>query len=530
MRQYIQDYDFGRSEEHFNTILYNREKRYQLVNFDFDTDIFPLLMKNKVDYFCNTVKNIFFINEEHKIGLCAQILTILQQCYYCNIKFNNLIDIDRLQDKISSARYSKKSYQILLASQTKHSDKLVQAFVENELCNIFVIDNDDEIDDTILNKISILRFFIWTNGQYAVFKTLKHFSAQIEYLRQFAFNLLIEAIGIKNIYFSIQEPKEDNDNILNKTPNGIRVLDNCIIFEGFDFTPNNAKNSLYELLEINDEFINAICFRDCQFTNISISNTPGRLIFQHCVFEKKFDLLGCIQHHVEFDNCIMRGEFRIAQINLKDTYIWTHHCFFENESNLTIENIRSDGYDDKIIIENSQLKGEMILNYIKDIDIILKYITFLSSFTTKDIKLGRNSIIKNICVATNEDLKIKHSRQNLYHLLVENKFEQTALEQNILPQGMTDKKQKFDNKTAYLAALETGFLKSEYAAYFLNKSPSYLSKKRMLDRKKITRESIPYIGEGKDIQYPVDALTAFKQQDWNTLKELRKKYKSKEDK
>ena len=113
--------------------------------------------------------------------------------------------------------------------------------------------------------------------------------------------------------------------------------------------------------------------------------------------------------------------------------------------------------------------------------------------------------------------------------MVENKFEQTALEQNILPQGMTDKKQKFDNKTAYLAAIETGFLKSEYAAYFLNKSPSYLSKKRMLDRQKITRESIPYIGEGKDIQYPVDALTAFKQQDWNTLKELRKKYKN-EDK
>ena len=46
----------------------------------------------------------------------------------------------------------------------------------------------------------------------------------------------------------------------------------------------------------------------------------------------------------------------------------------------------------------------------------------------------------------------------------------------------------------------------------------------MADKKKITRTTIPYRGDGKNIQYPVDALLAFKAQDWNKLRELRKKY------
>ena len=41
---------------------------------------------------------------------------------------------------------------------------------------------------------------------------------------------------------------------------------------------------------------------------------------------------------------------------------------------------------------------------------------------------------------------------------------------------------------------------------------------------KITKESLPFIGEGEDILYPLDALKAYLEQDWNLLKELRKKH------
>ena len=85
------------------------------------------------------------------------------------------------------------------------------------------------------------------------------------------------------------------------------------------------------------------------------------------------------------------------------------------------------------------------------------------------------------------------------------------------------KKEKFDD-IAYQAALQSGWLKPEFAAYFLGKSSNYLAKKRMDDKKKLMQQSLPFKGDAKDIQYPVDALLAFKAKDWNKLKELRKKY------
>ena len=40
----------------------------------------------------------------------------------------------------------------------------------------------------------------------------------------------------------------------------------------------------------------------------------------------------------------------------------------------------------------------------------------------------------------------------------------------------------------------------------------------------LTQKSLPFKEDGRDIQYPVEALLAFKAKDWAKLKELRKKY------
>ena len=45
----------------------------------------------------------------------------------------------------------------------------------------------------------------------------------------------------------------------------------------------------------------------------------------------------------------------------------------------------------------------------------------------------------------------------------------------------------------------------------------------------ITNDSLPFKIDGPDVQYPVEALLAFKAKDWAKLKELRKKYKMKAD-
>jgi hypothetical protein len=59
-------------------------------------------------------------------------------------------------------------------------------------------------------------------------------------------------------------------------------------------------------------------------------------------------------------------------------------------------------------------------------------------------------------------------------------------------------------------------------------SKDNLAKKRMADKQRITRETIPYIGDGKSMTYPLEALHAFKMQDWDTLKKLREKYSKNE--
>ena len=66
--------------------------------------------------------------------------------------------------------------------------------------------------------------------------------------------------------------------------------------------------------------------------------------------------------------------------------------------------------------------------------------------------------------------------------------------------------------------------RSEIAALMLGCSENYLAKKRMQDRKKVTRDSLPFIITARKIQYPVEALRAFQRKDWAALKELRQKY------
>ena len=117
------------------------------------------------------------------------------------------------------------------------------------------------------------------------------------------------------------------------------------------------------------------------------------------------------------------------------------------------------------------------------------------------------------------------SRKDLYEVMKNAELEEQAKAQG---PSIEEIKKDFDYD-AYKVAYETGFLKSEYAAYLLEKSVSNLEKKRKKDRETPSRDSIPFIGEGKNIKYPVEALLAYKSKDWDKLKELRHKYKEIED-
>ena len=104
---------------------------------------------------------------------------------------------------------------------------------------------------------------------------------------------------------------------------------------------------------------------------------------------------------------------------------------------------------------------------------------------------------------------------------------QAAAEQAGIIKTNYEAPEEFDIQ-AYKIACESGFLKPKYAASYLGMSKDNLAKKRMADKQRITRESIPYVGQGKSISYPKDALDAYNSQDWDLLKKLREKYAQKD--
>ena len=158
--------------------------------------------------------------------------------------------------------------------------------------------------------------------------------------------------------------------------------------------------------------------------------------------------------------------------------------------------------------------------------VLFKNISFFNEFNFDKVTFRGLCKFKNIAFS-NPRSKESIKMQSIFAKALKNSgFEKEIENLGLQLKSIKDIKIDLD---AYNIALQSGLLKTEYAAYFLGKSVNYLAKKRAKDKEQITREALPFIGEGKDIQYPVDALNAFKAKDWAKLKELRKKYEMKEE-
>ena len=155
-------------------------------------------------------------------------------------------------------------------------------------------------------------------------------------------------------------------------------------------------------------------------------------------------------------------------------------------------------------------------------EIKFSYVAFHDIFNFEDTILGDKCEFDHIAFNTMETVKMKASKKQLYDVLVASNLKELAENLNLLP----DKKsQKSDiDLVAYQIAYNTGWLSNAFAAHCLEKSTNYLYRKREADRVKVTQKSLPFKEDGRDIQYPVEALLAFKAKDWAKLKELRKKY------
>ena len=223
--------------------------------------------------------------------------------------------------------------------------------------------------------------------------------------------------------------------------------------------------------------------------------------FENCQFTKGLYFQGCsFLTALYVDNCRF---YNGQEVNIK-------RCTFEKHypGHFSITNCT---FNCPVSFKSSKVLGELKLENLAFFDIF--------DFTNFKF-IPEQAYLSNLLFNKGRDIK-KFER-----ILVDvlNKHSQSKIAEKLgLSDGDVKKTTLFDYDT-YQIAYDSGFLKPEFAAYFLGKSKVYLAKKRTEDKKKVSRDSLPFKVDGKDIQYPVEALLAFKAKDWEKLKELRKKY------
>ena len=327
-------------------------------------------------------------------------------------------------------------------------------------------------------------------------------------------------------------PVKDAVKELLPLPPKVRILpsgnDQVYIFiEDLKFTESNGlffHEAMYSQVAqlLVDATIYCHCYIDKSFY-LSNAGFGIRTLFKNCTFDT-FETNNCGFHRlVKFENCkFLRGLYLIQ--NDYKTALYFDGCTFSKNGEVKIENCNFlKHYPGHFSITNCvfhcafSLKG---CNFYGNFDI--HDTSFFNSFDFSDITFNPENVsISNVLF--NQGKNVENSKKILVKILRKNKLNQIIKTLGLSSELKENSNANFDYD-AYQVAYNSGFLKPEYAAYFLGKSKVYLAKKRTEDKKKLVRDSLPFKIDGRDVQYPVEALLAFKAKDWDTLKNLRKKY------
>lgn len=494
MRQFIKNKDICFHEEDFNKLIYGRSQKYKSLDLDFDTNVLPYLLSEKLKRTISWVTN--YENDQQRNWELAKYLTeILSEMVIFNKETSDDVDIrDELGFIGQDIKYPEASFS---------GKSLVKA------C--------EDAEDNSENYTAVLNFLYRVDGDIRI---------RANYPKSL-YDLIYEALTC--LFVICMKHPEQAAGHIKVTPNEIinteeeaykikeyvRFDNGVLVFEDIEFKTLKDANLIRDLFLHNPEdCIRAVCFVRCHFNSpeISFSANPLRMYFKECIFEKQVSFRNT-DNRIEFDTCLFYGN--IKTFGLED--LWIHHSTFELGSSLLIKDNKLFTFEDVIIKGKLEIEAE-------EIELKWNNVSLFEPFELKSVKLNPLSEIQNIAFASIQNPQMDKSRKDLYDVMKKAKLEQQAKAQGIL----TAKDTADFDINAYKVAYESGRLKSEYAAYFLEMSVSNLEKKRKKDRENPSRDSIPFTGEGKNIKYPVEALQAYKSEDWDTLRELRQKYKEKE--
>ena len=338
---------------------------------------------------------------------------------------------------------------------------------------------------------------------------------------------------------------------------GIKINDNSILIENMKFENHEARVLYRELIYNQFGLFEYIGFRNCLFNGeckTLLANRQISLFFENCEFLGNLSTECTVENmNINFLNCHFHKNVDCTMKDTGNYYpydVYFQNSYFDEGSSLYLTNgksfadFRNQG---SLTLKDVIFKGTLNFTNVvglADFVINLDGVAFFEPFTIDNCFFPQESIIRNISISTEKTELMENSIKQLAENLKTSDMEETAKalgliksdsiekstsdiqEQNVSDDGGFFKYKQTEtfDMQSYRLACESGFLKPKYAAYFLGMSKDNLAKKRMADKKQITRESIPYLGEGKYIVYPIDALQAFKASDWALLKELRERY------
>ena len=304
-----------------------------------------------------------------------------------------------------------------------------------------------------------------------------------------------------------------------------------VIFERISFSIEQCdliRKLLTQKIDYEDRQVNVdVFFINCHFLTPVVITEPVEtdVCFRGCKFSRDCVFKCDISGHLIFTDCKFRDRLDFEDASISQMF-FIEGCFFDKNSLFNLSNAKLKSRA-KCTIKNTQFAGRFEAQGAEISSFsVFSNISFFNVFNFNQTKFNGHCIFDNIAFAHPTSQAIVEAQKIWAKAL-----EKSGCEKEISNLGFNIHTVKDDKGLKdYEIALKSGLMNSKQAALFLGKSVNYLAKKRAKDKEQITREALPFIGKGKDIQYPVDALNAFKAKDWAKLKELRKKYEMKEEK
>ena len=322
----------------------------------------------------------------------------------------------------------------------------------------------------------------------------------------------------------------------------IELNDRTLLIKNIYFNKYQDIQMYTELLGNECNIYDNTVIQNCVFNEDILRNltkVKGQVFFYDCRFYNRFRIFrtkpGTIFYFIKC-RFYGRAEFggNASRSYMPYTLVF-EDCSFEEGSLTTFSNIQEqakeeNGDDSVTLIDmNRSIVDGMVkfsnISKASNIGLLMSEVAFFNQFVFEDCYLASNSTFSDLAFNSNGSQLMENSINQFAKCLIASGFGETAEKLNLVKSDNGNADADVIDMQSYKLECDSGFLKPKYAAYYLGMSKDNLAKKRMADKKQITRETIPYVGKGKSIAYPLEALKAFKASDWTLLKELRERYR-----